>query len=146
MSLVLCCVRAPFKLALLNWMPLDGYHRETSLKTSSWLIGFQSLNIDHLKQQRQRRLRKRYLKSEFALIQTLSRLFHLFLVAKCWQFFGGWILKDSSIKDQKTKKKVVVLCSRRRRNVSRRRQRLRKRHLKKEFALLQTLSRLFHLV
>ena len=23
MSLFLCCVRAPFKLALLNWMPLD---------------------------------------------------------------------------------------------------------------------------
>ena len=25
MSLFLCCVRAPFKLALLNWMPLDKY-------------------------------------------------------------------------------------------------------------------------
>ena len=24
MSLFLCCVRAPFKLALLNWMPLQG--------------------------------------------------------------------------------------------------------------------------
>ena len=30
-----------------------------------------------LKQQRRRRLRKRHLKSEFALPQTLSRLFHL---------------------------------------------------------------------
>ena len=30
-----------------------------------------------LKQRRRRRLRKRHLKSEFALLQTLSRLFHL---------------------------------------------------------------------
>ena len=30
-----------------------------------------------LKQQRRRRLRKRHLKSEFALPQTLSRLFYL---------------------------------------------------------------------
>ena len=52
-------------------------NRETSLKTASWLIGFQSLDIGHLKQQRRRRLRKRHLKSEVALLQTLSRLFYL---------------------------------------------------------------------
>ena len=34
-------------------------------------------NISELKQQRRRRLRKRHLKSEFALPQTLSRLFQL---------------------------------------------------------------------
>ena len=39
-----------------------------------------------LKQRRQRRLRKRYLKSEFGLLPTLSRLFHLVQFVKCWQF------------------------------------------------------------
>ena len=39
-----------------------------------------------LKQQRRRRLRKRHLKSEFELPQTLSRLFHLVQFIKCWQF------------------------------------------------------------
>ena len=38
-------------------------------------------------QQQRRRLRKRHLKSEFALLQTLSRLFHLVQFVKCWQFF-----------------------------------------------------------
>ena len=28
MSLFLCCVKAPFKLALLNWMPLDKHWLE----------------------------------------------------------------------------------------------------------------------
>ena len=40
-----------------------------------------------LEQQRQRRLRKRHLKSEVALLQTLSRLFHLVQFVKCWKFF-----------------------------------------------------------
>ena len=40
-----------------------------------------------LKQQRRRRLRKRHLKSEVALLQTLSRLFHLVQFVKCWQMF-----------------------------------------------------------
>ena len=39
-----------------------------------------------LKQRRQRRLRKRYLKSEFGLLPTLSRLFHFVQFVKCWQF------------------------------------------------------------
>ena len=38
-------------------------------------------------QERQRRLRKRHLKSEVALLQTLSRLFHLVQFVKCWKFF-----------------------------------------------------------
>ena len=42
-----------------------------------------------LKQQQRRRLRNRDLKSEFALPQTLSRLFHLVQFVKCWQFFSG---------------------------------------------------------
>ena len=38
-------------------------------------------------QQRQQRLRKRHLKSEAALLQTLSRLIHLVQFVKCWKFF-----------------------------------------------------------
>ena len=44
------------------------------------------LNRD-VKQQRRERLRKRHLKSEFALLQTLSRLFQLVQFVKCWQIF-----------------------------------------------------------
>ena len=43
--------------------------------------------IRELKQQRRWRLQKRHLKSEFALPQTLSRLFHLVYFVKCWQMF-----------------------------------------------------------
>ena len=38
-----------------------------------------------LKQQRRRRLRKGHLKSGFALLQTVSRLFHLVQFVNCWQ-------------------------------------------------------------
>ena len=38
------------------------------------------------KQHRRWRLRKRHLKSEFALLQTLLRLFHLVQFVKSWQF------------------------------------------------------------
>ena len=44
----------------------------------------QKKHIRELKQQRQRRLRKRHSKSEVALIETLSRLFHLVYFVKCW--------------------------------------------------------------
>ena len=43
--------------------------------------------IRDFKEQRWRRLPKRHLKSEFALLQTLSRLFHVVQFVKCWQFF-----------------------------------------------------------
>ena len=70
-----------------------------------------------LKQQRRRRQRKRHLKSEFALLQTLSRLLHLVYFVKCWQMFlelNSKGLYQSSGKE----KKVVVLCSRPRQNVN----------------------------
>ena len=74
--------------------------------------------LGRLSRQRQRRLRKRQLKSEFALLQTLSRLFHLVCFVKCWpKCSWSWILKDC-IKVQEKKKKVVVLCSRPRQNVN----------------------------
>ena len=69
-----------------------------------------------LKQQRRRRLRKRHLKSEFALLQTLSRLFHLIYFVKCWQMLWSLILKDC-IKVQEKKKNFAVLCSRPKQNV-----------------------------
>ena len=40
-----------------------------------------------LKQRRRRWLRKRHLKSAFALPQTLGRLFRLVQFVKCWQIF-----------------------------------------------------------
>ena len=65
-----------------------------------------------LRQQRRRRVRKRNLKSKFALLQTLSHLFHFVqVVGKCWQILCSWILKDC-IKIQEKKKNVVVLSSR----------------------------------
>ena len=39
------------------------------------------------RRRRRRRLRKRHLKSEVALLQTLSRLFHLVQFVKSWEFF-----------------------------------------------------------
>ena len=50
--------------------------------------------VRELWQQRRRRLRKRHLKSEVALLQTLSRLFHLVHFVKCWKFLLELILKD----------------------------------------------------
>ena len=41
--------------------------------------------LRELQQQLRRRLRKRHLKSEFALPQTLSRFFQLVQFVKCWQ-------------------------------------------------------------
>ena len=65
-----------------------------------------------LKQKRRRRLRKRHLKSEFALLQTSSRLFQTRSIRQInvGKFFWSWILKDC-IKVQEKKKKVVVSCS-----------------------------------
>ena len=50
--------------------------------------GLRVLVSRELNQQRRRRLRKRHLwTGEFALPQTLSRLFHLVQFVKCWQIF-----------------------------------------------------------
>ena len=58
------------------------------------------------KQHRRRRLRKRHLKSEVALLQTLSRLFHIVQFVKCWQFFldlNSKILNRSSGKEKENR-------------------------------------------
>ena len=64
-----------------------------------------------LKQQRRLQLPKRHLKSEVALLETLSRLIHLVQFVKCWQIFWSWIVQDC-IKVQEKKRKVVVVWSR----------------------------------
>ena len=68
-------------------------------------------------QQRRRRLRQRHLKSEFAPLQTLSRLSHLVYFVKCWQMFLE--LNSKGVYQSSGKeKKVVVLGSRPRPNVN----------------------------
>ena len=51
-------------------------------------------SIRELKQQRWWRLQKCHLNSEFARLQTLSRLFQLFHCVKCWQLSLELNLKD----------------------------------------------------
>ena len=63
-----------------------------------------------------RRFRKRYLQSEVAMLETLSRLFHLVSDSSNeGNFFSSWILKGCS--DVQQKKKKVALCSRPPQNV-----------------------------
>ena len=88
--------------------------------------------ISELQQKLRRRLRKRHLKSEFALLQTLSRLFQLVQFVKCWQIFLELNCKrlQSSGKEEEsrcfvftssTKREIrhfhVVVVQRRQRNV-----------------------------
>jgi len=51
------------------------------------------------------------LKSEFALVKTLLRLFHVAQFVKCWQIFLEFNSKNC-IEVLEKKKKVPVLCSR----------------------------------
>ena len=54
-----------------------------------------SFDIRDLKQQRRRRLRKRYLKSEFALLQTFIALIPFRSIRQMLAIFSWtWILKD----------------------------------------------------
>ena len=64
-----------------------------------------------LKQQRWRWLRKRHLKSELALLQSLSRLFHLVYFVQCWQMFLE-LNSKGLYQSWGKEKKVVVLSSR----------------------------------
>ena len=69
-----------------------------------------------LKQQRRRRPRKRHLKSEFALLQTLSRLLYLVHFVKCWQFFlemNSKRLHQSSGKEIETRSLVFTSSEKR---------------------------------
>ena len=61
--------------------------------------------------QRRRRLRKRQLKSVFAMLQTLSRLLYLvqFQLSNVGEFDWSWILRDCIKVHEKKKKRVVFL-------------------------------------
>ena len=64
------------------------------------------LVVREFKQQQRRRLRKRYLKSDVALLQTLSRFFHLVQFVKSWPFFwelNSKRLYQSSEKDEESR-------------------------------------------
>ena len=86
-------------------------------------LRFLLLSINReLKQQRRRRLRKRPLKSGFALLQTVSRLFLLVQFVKCWQtilelnskrLYQGWRKIKSFVLGHvlhKTSTCKVVIC------------------------------------
>ena len=69
-----------------------------------------SFYIRKLKQQRRRRPRKRLLKSKFALLQTLSHLFHLPQFVKCRQIFlelNSERLSESSEKRKRKSRHVL---------------------------------------
>ena len=64
------------------------------LRSSSKGRELRTLTIGELKQQRRQGIRKRPLKSEVALLQFLSRLFHLVQILFEKKFSWSWILKD----------------------------------------------------
>ena len=59
----------------------------TSISSSAIRKSVLGAVFREVKQQRRRRLRKRHLKSGLALLQTLSRLFHVVQFVKCWPYF-----------------------------------------------------------
>ena len=63
------------------------------------------------KQRRRGRLQKRYLKSNFVLLQNLSRLFHFVQFFKCWHFFWSWILKGWKRSSRKEKENCCLLLT-----------------------------------
>ena len=72
----------------------DSWYWFRGLRSSSKGRDLRTLTIGELKQQRRQGIRKRPLKSEVALLQTLSRLFHLVQILFEENFSWSWILKD----------------------------------------------------
>ena len=86
---------------LWSWEQTTHQHQDPSV---------QQLHSRELMQQRRRRLRRRHLKSEFTLPQSLSRLFHLVQCVECCNFFLE--LNPSRLsRSAGNENKVVVLCS-----------------------------------
>ena len=79
-----------------------------------WLKSWRfSRIIRELKQQRRRWLRKRHLKSEFALPQTFSRLFHLVQFVQCWQIsleFNSKALLQRTGKEKESRCLLFTSC------------------------------------
>ena len=67
--------------------------------------------IKELKKQRPRRPRKHHLKSEFALLQTLSHLFQLVRFVKCWRIFLELNSKRLYQSSRKEKESRLVFTS-----------------------------------
>ena len=84
------CSQALYQL---NWANTAAVEANPVFGLANWAAWYAYLACSELpvnrelKQQRRRRLRRRHLKSEFALLQTLSRLLHLVYFVKCWQMF-----------------------------------------------------------
>ena len=68
---------------------ITGFAKNPPLPALHFILQPTSTSIRELKQWRWWQLRKRHLKSEFALLQTLSRLFHLVKLDKRGHFFLG---------------------------------------------------------
>ena len=64
-----------------------------------------------LKQQQRPQLRRPHLKSEVALLQTLSRLFHVVHFVKCWHFFLHLISKRLSKFRKRKESRCLVFTS-----------------------------------
>ena len=79
------------------------------------MFSLPSLSLDlkiPIKQQRRRRLRKRHLKNEYALLQTLLRFLDLVQFVNCCHFF-----LELNIELKGKKRKIAFLCSRPRQHV-----------------------------
>ena len=77
---------------------------------SAWRLTWIKYYNRELKQQR-RRLRKRHLKSEFVLLQTLQRVFHLVQFVKCWRIFLELNSKRLYQSSEKGKESRLVFTS-----------------------------------
>ena len=79
------------KESYLAWLDSISFYDVICLNHGNWLPIHRAKMCEvmnrELKQQRRRRLQKCYSKSEVALPQTLSPLFHLVQFVKCLQFF-----------------------------------------------------------
>ena len=80
------------------------------LPYGSWMEKKLHLNRE-LKQRRRRRLLQRHLKSECALLQTLSRLFQLVQFVKCLQFFPKLDSKTVSKFRKRKRSRCLVFTS-----------------------------------
>ena len=85
------------------------FHRGKSTSTINWFFIRRLVwHCRELKQQRRQRLQKRHFKSEFAPLQTLSRIFHLVYFVKCWQMFLELnCVELSCIKVEEKKRKLL---------------------------------------
>ena len=78
---------------------------------SAWRLTWIKYYNRELKQQRRQRLPKRHLKSDFVLLQTLQRVFHLVQFVKCWRIFLELNSKRLYQSSEKGKESRLVFTS-----------------------------------